>query len=99
MTKEQKDSIEYQAIMYCVQENKSLDDYEAIMKQTNDGIEQMEKDEISKLIVTVRKWMESASPENRLNLLSDIMDGYCNYCGVAKEFWGSPHGCQCENDE
>jgi len=45
MTKERKDWIEWQSILYCAQANKSGEDIIVIMEQTKLNIEKMEKEE------------------------------------------------------
>lgn len=47
------------------------------------------------LIAEMRDRMVDLLPSERIDLVNDLLDGYCKHCG-----WADPEGvCQCWNDE
>lgn len=60
-------------------------------------------DEINDSIRLLSKWMDMASPEDRLALRSELMEPYCDHRGgpaSSQNFPGAPsQSCQCWNDE
>lgn len=48
------------------------------------------------IIKLVHQALEGMTKEERLAFFSEILGGYCTYCGVEED---SVHRCQCMNDE
>ncbi len=49
-----------------------------------------------KLVIEVKKVLESLDEDDRVSFLIDISEGYCIHCGYEERIiWP----CQCRNDE
>ncbi len=46
-------------------------------------------------IPDIKEYLISCSPQERLNFLSEIFEGYCKFCGNEEMV----EKCQCWNDE
>lgn len=49
--------------------------------------------EREQLVQLVRELLVALSPDQRLELIDDILDGYCHHCGLAHD------PCYCMDDE
>jgi len=55
----------------------------------------LQKDELQTLIIMIKNFMEDIKPQDRIDLISRIMEKYCPNCGHATN---GKH-CYCMNDE
>ena len=55
----------------------------------------MDREKLNKQVDALRKAMETMTNEERLELLSRFMEGYCRECGTKEQ----GHRCHCWNDE
>jgi hypothetical protein len=52
-----------------------------------------EKQHVDELVKSLRLMLEKLSWEERLDIFSDVKEGYCDHCGC------NDPNCQCWNDE